>query len=513
MFTRKTLCWLSVLVTFCLVIITFPPRLPAQSNTATVTIDFEKTLQEWDGFGFNYVEVSQTRDYQKHPQEYGGFSALSEPKRQEILELIFGTDGLRVGVVKMFLDPFHEGLTKAGNDNAAPNVIEMSRFDHTTTTKWMRYFVKEGLKKTRARGSDLQIVTTMYGPPPWATKQKFMRGRDLDPAEKYEVAEYMISWAKYLREVEGLPVKYISLHNEGEDFSRWPVDGKSAGHPNHDYNLYWPPWQVVDFLKLMRQMLDRHGMSDVGVTPGETTNWYRFAQWHYANAIAADADALRSLGLITSHGFTGEGEWYSDWRSNGIDLLRALRPELHAWTTSMTWGKMDAVFADDLRQQVYTAKVNAVIPWAGIQTSNWIGGDPNPGAAFRVLEDCGCYSVLPGYYYYKPITRAGQPGMKVASVTSSDATLRALAFASNGTKHPDAFVIINTDTYTRPAILNDTRPVEIRLRGSRTTRFLAYRTAGGGREKYVPLGEFIASDGALRYDAPQNSVTAFFAQP
>ena len=41
----------------------------------------------------------------------------------------------------------------------------MSKFDHKTTTEWMRYFVREGLDRTRARGADLQIITTLYGPP------------------------------------------------------------------------------------------------------------------------------------------------------------------------------------------------------------------------------------------------------------------------------------------------------------------------------------------------------------
>ena len=65
--------------------------------------------------------------------------------------------------------------------------------------------------------------------------------------KKRNVARYMISWVKYLRDVEKFPVKYVSLHNEGEAFNRWPADGASAGTPNHDYNMWWPSTQVVDF--------------------------------------------------------------------------------------------------------------------------------------------------------------------------------------------------------------------------------------------------------------------------
>ncbi len=129
-----------------------------------MSVDFSRHLREWDGFGTNYVRVAQTRDYQADPQEYGGFSLLTEDKRHMALDLIFSPDGLKPDLAKMFLDPYHEPV----NDNPDLNLIDMSKFDHATTTEWMRAFVREGLKRTRARGADLRIVTTLYGPPPGA---------------------------------------------------------------------------------------------------------------------------------------------------------------------------------------------------------------------------------------------------------------------------------------------------------------------------------------------------------
>jgi O-glycosyl hydrolase len=465
------------------------------------TVDFGSVLQAWDGFGVNYVETCQTRDYAADPQEYGGFSTLSEKERQEIVELIFGEEGLKPGVVKMFLDPFHEGMTKDGNDNDDPNVIDPSRFDHETTTKWMRYFVKEGLKKTRARGADFEIVTTMYGPPPWTTQQKIIRGRDLDPAEKYEMAEYMIAWVLYLRETESLPVTYVSLHNEGEDFVRWPMDGQGGGWKGHDYNLYWPQEQVAEFISILRQMLDKQGLQDVGVTPGETTNWDRFVEWGYAHAIAKNPDAIRDLGLITSHGFTGgSGRWYGTHNKLGVELIRLQRPEIHAWTTSMTWGKMDIQFVEDLRGQIYGVGVNACIPWACIQTLNWVGGDPNPGCAF--LIDKGDYQVRPGYYYYKQFSRAGQRGMRVAKVESDDKNVTLAAFSSNGTENPDSFLVINPS--------GEEKTVEVSIQGTKSATFEAYRTSPD--DQYKSLGIFTPQSGRIMYTFPAKSVTTFFGQ-
>jgi hypothetical protein len=112
------------------------------------TVDFRQHIREWDGFGVNYVETAQTRDYRSDQQEYGGFSLLPEEQRQQILEMIFGPEGLKPGLLKMFLDPHHQGTGPAG------------KYDHQTTTRWIRYFAKQGLAKTRQRGGDLTIITT-----------------------------------------------------------------------------------------------------------------------------------------------------------------------------------------------------------------------------------------------------------------------------------------------------------------------------------------------------------------
>lgn len=465
------------------------------------TVDFSQTVRAWDGFGVNYVEVAQTRDYKADPQEYGGFSLLSEEKRQEIVEMIFGDDGLKPGLVKMFLDPFHE----PENDNADPNVIDMAKFDHATTTKWMRYFAKEGLKRTRARGGDLTMITTLYGPPAWTTKQRIVRGRDLDPAMKQEVAEYIISWAKYAREVEGLPVKYLSLHNEGEDWVRWPEHGGDGPEQaKHDYNMHWPPEQVVDFIRFMREMLDKQNMQDVGVTPGETTNWYRFSEWGYASAIANDSVAVKNLGLITSHGFIafGANRWFGDWRSTGNDILREKNPNLHSWVTSQSWSKMDVNFINEMRGNIYSTKCNGIIPWAAVQRpAKWVGGDPNPGCAFRIDEE-GKVTIMPGYYLYKQICRAGQPGMNVAQVSSMDTEVGLVAFARNKTNNPDAFVVLN--------LAKGDKRLAIKVLGTPAKSFVAFRT--GPDENYKALADVQVEEGVLSYTAPGGSVTTFYAK-
>lgn len=456
-------------------------------------VDFGDPIREWDGFGFNYVETAHTYDYSEFPQEYGGFSLLDENEKKEILELVFGDDGLKVGLVKLFLGPNHQLKPKGP-------------FDHETTTKNMRYFAKEGLKLTQKRGDNLKMITTLYGPPAFMTVQKRDRGRDLDPAFKMDLANYMIDWVKFLKD-DGLPIKYLSLHNEGEDWTRWTWTGHTDW-PGHDYNLYWSPEMIVEYINLMPELLKKAGLGDVGITTGEPSNWYRFYAWGIAPFIAKDENAPKNLGLITSHGFYGGtyGEWFGEHNPLTNDLLRSKNPGLHSWVTSTSWSKMNAANIKEMHGNIYTSKVNGIIPWAGIQRpTQWVKGDPNPGCAIKVHED-GTYEVTKGYYFYKQVTRAGQPGMAVVPTFAMDSQIAIIGFSGNGTKNRDALVVVN--------LHSTDKQVAIAIEGTKSSSFEGYRTvddAHHAKERYAPTGILDLKDGKLIYTAPPGSVTTFYA--
>jgi O-glycosyl hydrolase len=473
-----------------------------------ITIHFDRHLRHWDGFGVNYVEACQTRDYSKFQQDYSGFSFASEASRTTVMELIFGEAGLKPGLTKMFLDPYHEGMTKEGNDNDDPMKIDLNGFDHKTTTEHMRFFNREGRKMMKEWGGDFQTIVTLYGPAPWMTRQKYVLGRDLDAAEKCELAEYMASWAMYLREEEDIPVKYISFHNEGDAYYRWPRDGSNPGEDHRDYNMYWPPEQVVDFLKITRQVLDANDMHEIGLSPGETQTWFRFDKWGYASAIVHDSQALNNLDIITSHSFAFLDEpqsvYYGDYRSIGQDLIHSRRPKLPVWVTSRPWTQ-GPDFVENLRRDIYESKANGIIPWALIAGANqWMesNGEYSDGsmkAAFNIRED-GSLTIQPGYHYYKQISRAGQPGMQVAEVINLDPSLGAIAFAGADSKHPNAFLIINKSEIEKV--------VEITLTGTEALHFQVYRTSEA--ETYDPVGRMQVADRMLKYAAPARSVTTFY---
>ena len=166
----------------------------------------------------------------------------------------------------------------------------------------------------------------------------------------------------------------------------------------------------------------------------------------------------------------------------------------------------DYDFVNLIRRNIYRAKVNAVIPWACIQTESWVGGDPNPGTAFFV-DDVGNYQVKPQYYYYKQLTTAGHRDMAVAAVEVEiedvdHPDIALIAFASNGTAYPDAFIVLNFSEIDKAVNLN--------VKGASMESFEATRSSA--TDKNIEAGNYTLESGKFIYEAPAGSVTTFFAK-
>ena len=79
--------------------------------------------------------------------------------------------------------------------------------------------------------------------------------------------------------------------------------------------------------------------------------------------------------------------------------------------------------------------------------------------------------------YYKQLTRAGRPGMTVATVkveTEGEQGVNLIAFASNNTKNPDAFIVLNFS--------ENPKKIDLSVTGSKGKDFKAIRTSSS--EKY-----------------------------
>ena len=96
--------------------------------------------------------------------------------------------------------------------------------------------------------------------------------------------------------------------------------------------------------------------------------------------------------------------------------------------------------------------------------------------------------------------------MAVSYTMLSNPVAFMIAFAGNGTGHPDAFVV--TSNISIWGI-----PLEIKLKGTKYNRFKAFRTSEDGTDKYKELGVFEVKNGSIIYDPPKGTTTTFIALP
>jgi hypothetical protein len=123
-----------------------------------------------------------------------------------------------------------------------------------------------------------------------------------------------------------------------------------------------------------------------------------------------------------------------------------------------------------------------------------------PDNGFLIKED-GSLVINDQYYYYKQVTRAGQPGTEVATVINYDPALGAIAFKATCEKNQNAFVLINKS--------EDSKNVTIHVHHGDSDSYEAVRTMRG--EQYSKLGIVKVVHGTITYVSPPRSVTTFFS--
>jgi len=441
-------------------------------RAADITVDFTAKLQPWHGFGVNYVETAQTRDYELWSQDFGGFSKLTEAQRHALMDALYGPDGLGLALHKIFLDPWAQATPDAP-------------YDFERTTQWSRWFLREAMKRTAAQGRTLRVITTLYGPPAWATQQKKLLARDFDPAQADALARYMAAWVRFLKEKEGVQVEFLSLSNEAKDASFFTDDGMGP-KGNSDYNLAWKDSEMTDMMKRMRTLLP-----DVGFTPTEPTGWDGANYYPFMKS----QELRDALGIIAAHSFGRSDQWGPDFVKKALEK----KPGLPVWTTSHDWRKGGVDFAQHTHAQLYKVGVNGIITWqVSKNLSEWRPAPKNPNAAIMQQKD-GSLALAHPYYFLKQMSRAGQPGMSVVKAESADEKVRVMAFASDATKHPDAIVIINA---------SDTEQVcALAVSGTKATSWKARRTTEAG-EHFIELPP-LSDVSAIRL--PSRAVLTLFA--
>ena len=446
-------------------------------------VDFSRKIREWDGFGVIFANKNCNKQTLEPTLFDCNNGYISEPYQKKTVELLFGNNGLRVPIIKTFLncpEPKQNNFKSNENDPIDINEYAFNPLDNATAE-----FFNSAAAASAQWGGALQMLCTYTNPPGWMTKQKVAGGKDLEPSHRIDYARSMVAGIKYLVQKQ-FPVHFLSIHHHGEDWERW-CGGESINSSGL-LSLYWPPEQVVDFLKLLRRMLDKNGLGFIGLTPGEIGNWLRFVDWGYSNAIIDDPAAIQSLGLLTSTSLTTGSDPGNLVlvNSSGIDEIREQRSDIHAWFTELNPVTQITSYLMQIRNLIYNSKVNAVILGDAINLS------------------CDTYdsalTTSGAFYYLKLFCRSGLPGTAICQVACNTKGASLIGFAGNAKKNCDAFIVINSgeNEYDLP----------IEIRGSANGIFSVYRTSTF--EKYQNIGNIHVKEGKILFKALPFSATAFF---
>ena len=446
-------------------------------------VDFSRKIREWDGFGVSIANKNchkQTLEPTLFNYHNGN---VPESDQKKTAELLFGNNGLRVQIIKTFLncpEPKQNNLKSNENDPVDINEYSFNPLDNATVE-----FYNNAAAASAQWGGALQMLCTYTNPPGWMTKQKVAGGKDLEPSHRIDYARSMVAGIKYLVQ-KRYPVHFLSMHYHGEDWECWC--GNESTNDCGLFSLYWPPEQVVDFLKLLRRMLDKNGLGYIGLTPGEIGSWLRFVDWGYSNAIIDDPAAIQSLGLLTSTSPT-TGAMAGNFilvNSSGIDEIREQRSDIHAWLTALNPTTPITSYLMKIRNSIYNSKVNAVILGDAVNLSY--------DSYDRTLTTLGAF------YYLKLFCRSGLPGTAICQVACNTKGASLIGFAGNAKKNHDSFIVINSgeNEYDLP----------IEIRGSANGIFSVFRTSTF--EKYQNIGNVHVKEGKILFKALPFSATAFF---
>lgn len=284
---------------------------PTPPRRVTITIHPDQKRQVWEGFGASGAWWAQ---------DIGGWE---EEKRQRIISLLFDRQagiGLSVYRYAIGAGEISQGIRdpwrKAETYEVSPGEYDWSR---DANARWV-------LRAARDAGVET-FVAFANSPPGRMTVSGFTSGEsqggsNLRPEMAADFAGYLVDVVTHLREVEGIPIAYISPLNE----------------PQWDWNLakgqegcHYEPEEVAAVTKALLRAIKTRGMA-VKVSVFESGEWKMKSNRRYIAALLSDPEIAGKLDHLAVHSY-----WSSDSHRTGLArFLKRGYPDTKLWMTEWT---------------------------------------------------------------------------------------------------------------------------------------------------------------------------------
>ncbi|RWS00539.1 glycosyl hydrolase-like protein, partial [Dinothrombium tinctorium] len=263
----------------------------------------------------NECAIRITVDWKKEYQALEGFGAFAgralhfhnDIKREEILDALFGNDGLQLSVIRFTIFPdlsFNSNLT-----------------EEQEAEMWIMQRAKEkyGVKR---------FIASAWSPPySWKTIKGERTGKYLNSLanEHYQdFADYLANFVNFYNK-EGIDIYALSPQNEPE-FPTTSWDG-----------CFWWPSQLSKFVKYHLKQTFINRKLNVKIMVGENANWY-LASWY----LSAMSSKLKDndFDIYASHGYSLPISFqYVTYNKHVTSWPMENAGEKEKWITAMIKGK------------------------------------------------------------------------------------------------------------------------------------------------------------------------------
>ena len=382
---------------------TLPVAASAEEN-ALVSIDWNVTYQEIDGFGFTQEEECTYN--------------MEEPYRSEVMDLLFDKEkGIGCSILR----------TEIGCGESKPTIMpEEGVIDKSGDPRELWYF-----EEALARGVD-KIYGTVWSPPAWMkTHNSVNNGGWLKKKYYQTFADYLAQYVKIYKEEFGIDIYGVSPANEPENPALWK-------------SCLWSGLQMKDFVKnYLYPTFEREGL-DTKIMIGESGFWSDSV----AKPLLNDESTQEMVDIVTAHQYQGSIK----------DLPTAREKGKHLWMSELcdTVGKYhveidDAVGWGKIIHEFMTIpQANAFLYWRGAHTTN-------TNQTMIRIDSPTSYTVPKRLYALGHFSKFVRPGwVRIDATDEAYSGLRVSAY-----KDPEtgdfAIVIINDDR-------NNNRVVDFELK-------------------------------------------------
>ena len=402
----------------------FSKKVQPLETDVSVFVNPKKTFQSYLGIGGAITDASSEV-----------FSTLSETQQNELLQSLYGENGIGYNIVRTSIHSSDFGL--GSHTYIEEGDAELKTFSIEKDKEKRLPFIKKAIDLI---GDDLVFYASPWSPPAFMkTNNNMLQGGKLLPEYRQTWADYYVKFIEAY-EAEGIPVWGLTIQNEPMAVQRWE-------------SCIYTAEEERDFLKnYLGPTLEKAGLGDKNIVVWDHN---RDLISDRANTIFEDPEASKYAWGIGFH-------WYETW-AGGLpkyDNLKNINESFPSKNMLFTEGCQEGFETERLQywpnaERYGNSMINdfnsGVVGWTDWNILLDERGGPNHVQNFcfapiHANTETGKLIYTPTYYYIGHFSKFIEPGALRVSTTTSRSTIESTSFKN---KNGEIVTIVMNPTDTK----------------------------------------------------------------